>query len=402
MNQRERLLAIAVGAMLLLVGGFMFQSYVGGQFTTRRGKVAELEGKLKKSKQQILKGQRATKKIGEFEARSLPPQPELARSLYQNWLLNEVGKAGLVDQQVRAISTQVDADLFVKQVFSITGKGTLSQTVDLLHAIYRVDHLHRVTLLTLKPIKESKLLDLTLTIEAVSLRKAPPATQLSDKPSDRLALPTREAYQTAIVGRNLFAPANQPPKLASLGTQRAFTSRSFEYTVKASDPDVLDRVSYKLVQASEPDVALDPLTGRFKWTPKSPGEYKFVVEASDDGQPSRTVRETLSVSVTVPPPPEPPKPAEPKKLAFDHAKFTVLTAVIDVSGESEVWLFIRPTGQTLKLHIGDEFEVGSVKGTVMEIGQTDFVFESDGKSRRLSKGEVLEQAVAFQQSGQTE
>ena len=402
MNQRERLLAIAVGAMLLLVGAFMAQSYVSGQFVARRGKVAELEGKLKKSKLQILKGQRATKKIGEYEARSLPPEPELARSLYQDWLLSEVGKAGLVDQQVRAISTQADADLFVKQVFSITGKGTLSQTVDLLHALYRVDHLHRITLLTLKPIKESKLLDLTLTIEAVSLRKAPPATQLSDKPSQRLALPTREAYHTAIVGRNLFAPANQPPRFAGLSAQRAFTGRSFEYSLKSADPDPLDRVSYKLVQASEPDVTLDPTTGRFKWTPKSPGEYKFVVEASDDGQPSRSVRETLTVSVTEPPPPEPPKPEEPKKLAFDHAKFTVLTAVLDISGEGEVWLFVRPTGQMLKLRIGDQFEVGSVKGTVMEIGQTHFVFESEGKTHKLSIREVLDQAVAFQQSGQTE
>jgi hypothetical protein len=44
------------------------------------------------------------------------------------------------------------------------------------------------------------------------------------------------------------------------------------------------------------------------------------------------------------------------------------------------------------LHQGDRFEVGSVKGTVTEIGENDFCFDFEGKRKKLSRGELLDQA----------
>jgi hypothetical protein len=79
-------------------------------------------------------------------------------------------------------------------------------------------------------------------------------------------------------------------------------------------------------------------------------------------------------------------------LSFDFAKFTMLTAVLDVSGQGEVWLHVRPTGQMVMLRQGDQFEIGSVKGTVSQIGEYDFSFDFEGKRRKLSKGELLDQA----------
>jgi hypothetical protein len=98
------------------------------------------------------------------------------------------------------------------------------------------------------------------------------------------------------------------------------------------------------------------------------------------------------VNVTDPPPrlDDPPPPP-----GFNHAKFTILTAVLDIGGIREIWLHVRTTGETLKLHAGDQFEIGSIKGTVAQIGVSDFVFEADGKQRKLEKGGVLEQAQVF-------
>ena len=73
----------------------------------------------------------------------------------------------------------------------------------------------------------------------------------------------------------------------------------------------------------------------------------------------------------------------------------MLTAVLDIGGIGEVWLHVRPTGETLKLHAGDKFEIGSIKGTVAQIGETDFVFENEGKQRKLEQGDILDQAQAF-------
>ena len=55
---------------------------------------------------------------------------------------------------------------------------------------------------------------------------------------------------------------------------------------------------------------------------------------------------------------------------------------------------VRPKGQTLKLGVGDPFEVGSIKGTVTAIDEGGFTFESDGKEHKLTKGGILEQAVS--------
>src|SRR4029077_10403922 len=77
---------------------------------------------------------------------------------------------------------------------------------------------------------------------------------------------------------------------------------------------------------------------------------------------------------------------------FDYAKFTMLTALLDVDGQGEIWLHVRPTGQMVTLHAGDRFEIGSVKGTVSQISENDFCFDFEGKRRKLAKGELLDQA----------
>jgi hypothetical protein len=139
---------------------------------------------------------------------------------------------------------------------------------------------------------------------------------------------------------------------------------------------------------------LDPASGKLSWTPRTNGKYEFLVRATDDGWPAKSSKDELLV-VTVEDPPPVVEP--PKKLAFDDAKFTVLTAVIDMSGTGQIWLTVRPKGQTLKLGVGDKFEVGSVKGTIVSIGDGDFTFESDGKEHKLTKGGILEQAVSVPQ-----
>src|SRR5207302_4953115 len=120
--------------------------------------------------------------------------------------------------------------------------------------------------------------------------------------------------------------------------------------------------------------------------PKEEGKYEFIVEGRDDGFPAKVSnREKFVISVR-------PQNAPPPPVVFDFAKFTMLTALLDVEGQGEVWLHVRPTGQMVTLHQGDQFEIGSVKGTVSQIDEYDFCFDFEGKRRKLSKGELLEQA----------
>jgi hypothetical protein len=393
------MLAIVVGSFGLLIVAWFTWSYINGQFRTRRTKIDGLEADVKRFKMQAMQGALATKKLAEYESRSLPPDHETARSLYSDWLLAEVSKAGLTEQQVEPKTAQVEGDLFISQSYLVSGKGTLPQIIDLLHAFYSVDYLHRLRLVMLKPIKESKQFDVTLNIDAVSMNSAPPAAALHGRPSTRLALPKKEDYHASILGRNLFGPPNKAPSLSVTGSDVRI-NRSADVTARGSDPDPLDKVKYRLVESAVPEAKLDSLTGKFSWTPKTLGKFKFVIEAFDDGYPSKTARKDLVLNVVDPP--DAPRVVDTSFRGFDNAKFTVLAAVIDVSGEGEVWLHNRPAGKMLKLRVGDDFEIGSIQGTVEEIGEKDFTFVSAGKLRKLGQGEMLEQASTEPQTGPSE
>ncbi len=386
-SSRERLFALIVATVAVLLVGFFLYGWVAGQFDRRAKEIARLKNDISKFERTSALGRTASRKISQFEERSLPANPEVARTRYQTWLVNEMELAGLIEPDVRfASSVGGDKDVSVKQSFTIEANGTLPQVVELLHAFYGVDWLHRITRLTLRPVKESKLLDITINVETLSLKKASRVDKLEPRPSTRLALASRDKYYDAIVGRNLFGPRNTEPRISISGSQDVFLGRDAELTIKWTDPDPLDQVYINLIQSAMPDAKLDPATGKFTWTPKEEGKFEFTVEGTDDGFPAKiSNREKFAINVRK-------QNSAPPPAIFDVAKFTMLTALLDVAGRGEVWLHVRPTGQMVTLHEGDRFEIGSVKGTVSAIGEYDFCFDFEGKRRKLAKGELLEQA----------
>jgi hypothetical protein len=385
---RERLFTVIAGVVGVIVVGAFTYSWVSGQFTRRNQEITRLNGELKKFDRTITQGRIASRKIAEYEQRSLPANPEIARTRYQSWLVTEMEAAELVEPDVRFVSSQgSDKDLFIKQTFSVEAHGTLPQVVSLLHAFYGVDWLHRITRLSLRPVKDSKMLQIVIQVETLSLRKAASVDKLEARPSHRLVLGSPDDYYDVIVGRNLFGPKNNEPKVSISTTNDVFLPREVELTAKAEDPDYLDQVQFELVKSAAPDAKLDPVTGKFTWIPKEEGSFEFVIQGVDDGYPARRSEPQKFVVNAKPQP-----PPTNRGPTFDFAKFTMLSAVLDVDGQGEVWLHVRPTGQMVTLHRGDRFEIGTVKGTVSEIGEFDFTFDFEGKRRILSKGELLDQA----------
>ena len=397
MNQRERMLAVAVGCLGAILALWFGWAYVDGQFRTRRQKVEGLEREIAGFKRQVMQSQVAVRKLGEYEDRSLPPNAEEAKSLYQDWLLARIKEAGFVEPQVQANASKKQGELYVEHNFEITGKASLRQAVDLLHSIYSADYLHRITTLTLKPVKDSRQLNVTINIDAASMTTAPEATALHQHKSQRLALQTKEDYYAAILGRNLFGPQNQPPKVSINGSKDLPINRAASLAVKGTDPDPDDKVTYRLVEAPAPEAKFDEKTGQLIWTPKELGKYKLVVEVQDNGYPRRPVRQEIALNVVEARPETRPPPG------FDQSKFTVLSGVIEVDGERQIWLHNRTRQDgMLKLRVGDDFEIGSIKGVIESIGLTDFTFVSDGKLRKLAKGGVLHEATEEPQAGETE
>jgi hypothetical protein len=73
----------------------------------------------------------------------------------------------------------------------------------------------------------------------------------------------------------------------------------------------------------------------------------------------------------------------------DAAKSTFVTAILAVDGRGEVWLVDRTTGKDRKLHVGEQLEVGSLRGTVKSIGTHDLVVDVGGRLRRYRSGDNL-------------
>jgi hypothetical protein len=87
-----------------------------------------------------------------------------------------------------------------------------------------------------------------------------------------------------------------------------------------------------------------------------------------------------------PPVDDRPRP-QPSKL--DPLQFCYLTAIIEADGIAEAWLFERTTGETLKVHEGEDFTVGKVKAKVNHIGYNEIEIEIDGKTHTVSYGNNL-------------
>ena len=75
--------------------------------------------------------------------------------------------------------------------------------------------------------------------------------------------------------------------------------------------------------------------------------------------------------------------------------FAYLTAILDVEGTHEAWFRIFTTGEVLKLHVGESFEVGQFRGRIAEIDSLDVVIDSEAERWLMTLGESLSQATAL-------
>jgi hypothetical protein len=396
MNPRERILAISVGVLLVLGVLWYGWSWKESSLAARRARLSRLQGEVQKNEITLARARKATEEMNKFEQQSLPGDVERAQSLYQKWLLELVQRHGIQEGNVSAVTGRAVKGVYQQLAFSIKGRTDLVQATQLLHEFYSSDRLHRIRRLRMNPINEGKEIDLDIMIEVLALDSAPRnVTELKHGVSDRLTHGDAADYVKAIASRNMFQPPHQPPKITTTARSSYPLGSSVGFSIKGDDPERTS-VKYAIEKASMEGARIDPRTGEFSWRPLEKGSYEIEVSATDSGLPAKTSKQTIKFAVVDPPKPPPvvrnetPPPPPP----FDTAKFAYLTAVLGVDDKSEAWVMLRTTGQTLKLHPGDKFDVGTMRGTVIEIGVQDMVIEtSDGYRLQLYLGENFRQAM---------
>lgn len=204
MKKREKLLAGVVGLMVLgFAGNWLFQQALQGPLNARRQKIERLKKDIDRKEQQLRLAQQAGKKLTAWQRQSLPRDAAVARSLYQEWLLEVVGRVGFKLPNVDSGEAVAKKGAYQRLAFSVRGQATLEQLTRFLYEFYRANHLHQIQRLNINPVAGSADLDLSLTIEALILPESDRKDRLSTERSMRLASDRLSDYRV-LVDRNFF------------------------------------------------------------------------------------------------------------------------------------------------------------------------------------------------------
>lgn len=393
MSKREQLLAFIVGALILLAGLGFTIIRVNNAIRLKRTEVTKLKEEIWEKKLAVQHSPRDEDQINAYNDRALPADLDKARTRYKAWLLDCANEVGLDDPKVDPLVARSNSKAYQALAFSVKGEGNLEQAIRFLHRFYSVDCLHRIYHLTAKRIGDTKRHDLNISVEALSLRDATSEDQLTEESSDRLAHGDLAAYKIMILYRNFFGPPNNEPTVDSIDEVSAYVGQTVEITVKASDPDKLDKLGFDLDGERLPGADLDEESGQFKFDPEEPGVYNVAVRVTDDGWPPKSKIEEFTINVA--------EAEEAEELAdlpsFDMAKFAYVTGSTAADGEKLAWINLRTEGKVLKLSEGDEFVIGEVKVIVRRISEKAVELEATVLKKRLlvtmgqnlSEGKIL-------------
>ena len=387
MNQRERLLAIAVGGLLAaFVISWGFGKYRSARNSRNLALAAE-QNQQTQIQEQLITGEYANRYMGEYLVRSLPANLENAKSTYKQWLLETVISNQVSGATVSANSSRVIGGLYQRLEFRVNGQTDVANFVELLHDFYSKDYLHRVRNFSLTPTKDGNF-KLEMSIDAIALLQAPEELPVREGQSWQVEHGVA-AYRDKILNRNFFEPPNKAPKYKGDAVVESVIGSESPIPLTFEDPDG-DSIQYEFAQPPPEFVQLDQQSGMLKIASKEKQEFQILVRATDTGFPRQSIEQTLTVKIVDPPPkPEPPA----TKPDFDDASQTLLTGLVQGGGEWTAWLNIRTRGETLKLRVGDKFEIGSLKGTVVKVTAKYATLAIDGRQHELRQGSTLADVV---------
>lgn len=384
MSKREILLAGIVGSLILLLGIGYAVIQVTKAIGKKRMEITSLRENVRQQNLVVEHSQKDEERIDAYRGKALPADGAEAKTLYKDWLMDCAKEIGFNDPEVEPITTRSKSKAYEAFAFSVTGQGDLEQAIKFLHRFYSVDCLHRVFHLSANRIKDTKQHDLSISVEALSLKDATSTDQLPEGQANRLAYGDGDldAYKKMILYRNFFGPPNNEPTMEQVGEITAHAGDTVEIAVKGSDPDKYDKVGYEIKgDGVSSDVSeKGKESGRFEWPANELGEHQVVVTATDNGWPPKSVSQTVTINVTE----AEDEPEEEEDLpSFEKAKFAYVTGLTEAPGEKLAWINLRTEGKLLQLREGDVFDVDEVQVTVKRITGKTVELEVAALKKRL-------------------
>jgi hypothetical protein len=169
--------------------------------TTKR-----LEKALEQANAQLEADEDRIATLKKWEQRSLPSDLELARSAYQQWILELMTAAQFESPAVDVTRPQTRNGVS-KFVITLRGRGSMQQCIEFMHGFYRGGHLQKLRQFSMTPQAEQDLIDLSATIEALSLASAAASDTLTSVASEEVGSQDPATYsplvQSGFLGQGL-------------------------------------------------------------------------------------------------------------------------------------------------------------------------------------------------------
>ena len=408
MTARERKLATAVLCLVPAALLFMSVFWVIGKFGENSQEYFRLQSAYSAENDRKDNANNAKLRRNYYNSISLSPVYEDAGNEYQIWLKTLLKETKLSYKTF----TPRDVGEFKnnqvigrKKKFSFTATGKLDQVIDFLTKFYSVDVLHRINSIKINPRNETSggnkkvrtgELSVSFVIEVASLKTA---GENPDFDKNLRQLPRSEDdYQSAIVRRNIFGPANNVPTVTARPSRSYQWMKDARINVTGKDADENDKLTFELVEGDVKEAKLDASSGK-RYTKltvpgQEAGEYKFKIKVTDSGFPPKENFADITVKFGEKPKPKVVETKKPKKPPFVHATETFITGITKLSsGDWQVWIKVQTTGEKYQLFEGESFELDKKEWVVDLIEPHSAVFLVDGKQLKINEGEKFDKPV---------
>ncbi len=181
MQPREKYLLIGLlTAVVLWQGVPIVTSIVMDPINMRNTRIQSLGKSVEEKEIRELDLMRALALRGKLKTRSLPPDPNRAQTLYQQWLTDLANMAGFVEPEVIPRGRNDSRDVFQQISVSINTQARMDQVCQFMYWFYRADLAQHLTIIdmTCAEVEGDPLIEISMTAEGLSLVNAPPRSTL--------------------------------------------------------------------------------------------------------------------------------------------------------------------------------------------------------------------------------
>ncbi len=208
------LLLVGMGAFILFPSGEdetqtqkstglldVFDSLLHGETDAKKAQIAQLDKKIASQKKANKESSDIGNQLATWNRYSLPSDPQIAPLKYQSWLNELLYDCGITGA-VKAGAAKREANYHLTE-YTVQGRAAYIDWINFFDIFYRQMLLHRIMSLSITPIRQQDMVDVTIKIQTIALTGAS-RDQLPDfQTNARLASANPQDYMV-ILDRNIF------------------------------------------------------------------------------------------------------------------------------------------------------------------------------------------------------